>query len=230
MNKVIGTVLLAGLLIGFLIWSTPVTRLGSGFLIGKTRFVLTYYDLVKDAENIQVKFPNEDDIPAKWINKGKTDNVVILELLESPKVKREPLSIQSENAGLKENYVFSLGYPWTNTLEDKHTFHEGSLASRDENASGFLEIHLDVDPIHSGSPLFNRYREVVGMVISAKTQYDRGDYSGKLNWAIPSVVLIDVMKANKIIVNAKPALSLKNLAMEEFIEATRNNVVLIEAN
>ena len=116
MNKVIGTVLLAGLLIGFLIWSTPVTRLGSGFLIGNTRFVLTYYDLVKDAENIQVKFPNEDDIPAKWIYKGKTDNVVILELLGAPKVKREPLSIQAENALLKESYVFSLGYPRTNTL------------------------------------------------------------------------------------------------------------------
>ena len=68
------------------------------------------------------------------------------------------------------------------------------------------------------------------MVISDKTQNDSGDYSGELNLAIPSVVLIDVMKANKIIINAKPALSLKNLAMEEFIEATRNNVVLIEAN
>ena len=44
MNKVIGAFLLAGLLIGFLIWSTPVTRLGSGFLIGNTQFVLTYYD------------------------------------------------------------------------------------------------------------------------------------------------------------------------------------------
>jgi S1-C subfamily serine protease len=155
MNKVIGTVLLAGLLIGLLIWSTPVTRLGSGFLIVNARFVLTYYDLVKDAENIQVKFPNEDDIPAKWIYKGKTDKVVILELLEPPKVKREPLSIQAENADLKENYVFSLGYPWTNTLEDRHIFLEGSLVSLDENASGFLEIHMAVAPIHSGGPLFN---------------------------------------------------------------------------
>jgi S1-C subfamily serine protease len=229
MNKVIGTVLLAGLLIGLLIWSTPVTRLGPGFLIGNARFVITYYDLVKDAENIQVKFPNEDDIPAKWIYKGKTDNVVILELLEPPKVKREPLSIQADHTLLKESYVFSLGYPWTNTLEDRHTFLEGSLASLEENASGFLEIHMDVDPIHSGSPLFNGNREVVGMVISAKTLYDRGDYSEKLNLAIPAAVLIDVMKTNKIFVNANSAPTLKNLPMEEFIEATRNNVVLIEA-
>jgi hypothetical protein len=67
------------------------------------------------------------------------------------------------------------------------------------------------------------------MVISAKTLYDRGDYSEKLNLAIPAAVLIDVMKTNKILVNANSSPTLKNLPMEEFIEATRNNVVLIEA-
>jgi len=230
MKKVFGAVLLAGLLIGFLMWSTPVTRVGSGFLIGNTRFILTYYALVKDAENIQVKFPNENNIPAKWINRGKTNNVVILELLESPKVKRVPLAFQSGSASLKDNYVFSLGYPWTNTLEDKHTFLEGSLTSLGENASGFLEIRMDVDPVHSGSPLFNRNREVVGMVISAKSPYDRRDDSGELTIAIPTGALIHVMKANKIYADAKSAPSLKNLSMEKFMEATRNNVVLIEAN
>ena len=229
MKKAIGTVLLAGLLIGLLIWSTPVTQLGSGFLIGNTRFVLTYYDLVKDAGNIQVKFPNEDDIPAKFINKGKTDNVAILELLEPPKIKREPFSFQPENAGLKENYVFSLGYPWTNTLEDRHTFLEGSLASQEENPAGFLQIHMDLDPIHSGSPLLNGNREVVGMVLSAKTVFDSGENPGKLNLAIPVAALIDVMKTNKIFSNAKSVPTLKKLALEEFIDATRNNVVLIQA-
>ncbi len=229
MKKAIGTVLLAGLLIGLLIWSTPVTRLGSGFLIGNTQFVLTDHGLVKDAGDILVKFPNEDDIPAKWINKGKTGTVAILELVEPPKVKREPFSLQSENAGLKDTYVFSLGYPWTNTLEDRHTLLEGSLASQRENASGFLQFHMDLDPVHSGSPLLNGNREVVGMILSAKTASDRGEHLGKLNQAIPVSVLIDVMNKNKIFSNAKSFLTLENLAIEEFIEATRNNVVLIEA-
>jgi S1-C subfamily serine protease len=229
MKKVIGVVLIAGLLIGLLIWSTPVTRLGSGFIIGNTRFVLTYYDLVKDAGNIQVKFPNEDDIPAKWLNRETTDNVAILELLEPPKVKRQPLSIQAENAGQKENYVFTLGYPWTNTLEDRHIFLEGSLASLEENASGFLEIHMNMDPIHSGSPLFSGNGEVVGMVISAKSVSDPGANSGNLNLAIPISVLSDVMKTHKIISDVKSAPTLKTWAREEFIEAIRNNVVLIEA-
>jgi len=67
------------------------------------------------------------------------------------------------------------------------------------------------------------------MIISAKTLGDSEDDSGKLNLAIPATVLIDAMKTNKILGNVNSAPTLKNLPMEEFIELTRNNVVLIEA-
>jgi S1-C subfamily serine protease len=229
MHKVIGTLLIASLVIGLLIWSTPVARLGSGFLIGNARYVLTYYDVVKESEDIQIKFPNEDNIPAKPIYKDQTDNLAILELMEPPKVKREPLFFQKENVALKENYIFSLGYPWTNTLEDKHALLEGSLVALNENATGLLKIDMEMEPIHSGSPLFNRNREVVGMVISAETLKERGSYSGKLHPAIPSEILIDLMKKNKIPGDKNSATTLKDLSMDEFIKAIRNNVVLIEA-
>ncbi len=229
MHKVIGTLLIVSLVIGLLIWSTPVARLGSGFLIGDARYVLTYYDLVRESENIQVKFPNEDNIPAKPIYKDQTDNLAILELLEPPKVKREALFFQAEKVALKDNYVFSLGYPWTNTLEDKHTLLEGILVALNENATGLLKIDMEMDPIHSGGPLFNRNREVVGMVISAETLNDRGNYSGKLHPAIPSAVLIDLMKKNNMPGDNNSATTMKDFSMDEFIEAVRNNVVLIEA-
>ncbi len=229
MKKVIGAIFIAGLMTGLLIWSTPVTRLGSGFLIGNAQYVFTYYDLVKDAKNILVKFPNENDIPAKPIHKNQTENLAILKLMEPPKVKRKPLVFQTKNSDLKGNVVFSLGYPWTNTLEDKHTLLEGALVSRDESMSGFLELNMDMNPIHSGSPLFNENRQVVGMILSAQTLQDRGNDSGKSNVAIPSRVLVDVMKGNKIFDDASTTTEPKDLSMEEFIETTRNNVVLIEA-
>ncbi len=229
MPKVIITALIGGLLIGLLIWSTPVARLGAGFLIGDGRLVFTYYDLVLDAENFLVKFPNEDDIPAQSIFKDKMENLAILELEESPKIKREPLSLNAGNAGLEGKYVFFLGYPWTNTLEDRHTFVEGSLTSLVANANGLLEIQMEVDPIHSGSPLFNENREVVGMVISAQTMGDRSDYKGKLNLAIPAPVLNEVLLTQKIAMHSNSTATLNNLPIEEFIEASRNNIVLIEA-
>ena len=65
MLKVIGTFVFAGIMLAFLIFNTPVTKLGSGFLIGDGRHVFTYHQLVKEADVINVKFPNEDDIEAK---------------------------------------------------------------------------------------------------------------------------------------------------------------------
>ena len=104
MSKVIGSIVLLGLFVMFLVMSTSVTRLGSGFLIGDTRNAITYYDLVKEAEIINVKFPNEDDIKAKLVYKNPSKNLAILELQEAPKVKREPLLFSETSISAQENY------------------------------------------------------------------------------------------------------------------------------
>ena len=67
MVKVLGVFIFVGIMLAFMIFSTPVTRLGSGFLIGDGQHVFTYHDLVKEAELLNVKFPNEDDIEANII-------------------------------------------------------------------------------------------------------------------------------------------------------------------
>ena len=64
MLKAIGGLILLGLFLVFLIFNTPVTQLGSGFLIGDGQYVFTYYKLVKKAKVLSVKIPNEDDIEA----------------------------------------------------------------------------------------------------------------------------------------------------------------------
>jgi S1-C subfamily serine protease len=231
MNKVIGSIILLGLLVVLLVMTTPVTRLGSGFLIGDGQNVITYYDLLKEAEIIQVKFPNEDDIKAKLVYKNPAKNLAILELEEAPKVKREPLSFSVSNITTLDNYVFTLGYPWTNTLEDRHTFVEGFLASTEVNFSDLMPIDLSLDPVHSGSPLFNRNKEVVGMVLMARhaVDYYPADVSTKYNYAIPSSTLKEAIRSLKSFKEAKPVQPKATVSMEEFIEAVRNNIVLIEA-
>ena len=49
MVKVLGVFIFVGIMLAFMIFSTPVTRLGSGFLIGAGQHVFTYHDLVKEA-------------------------------------------------------------------------------------------------------------------------------------------------------------------------------------
>ena len=231
MSKVIGSVILLGLLVMLLLMGTPVTRLGSGFLIGETRNVITYYDLVKEAEIINVKFPNEDDIKAKLIYKNPSKNLAILELDEAPKVKREPLSFSETSISMLDNYVFTLGYPWTNTLEDQHIFIEGFLANTGVNFSDLIPIDLDLDPVHSGSPLMNRKQEVVGMVLMARhaIDYYPAEPSTKYNYAIPSSTLKKAIESLTPFKNAESTKSKENVSMKEFIQGVRNNIVLIEA-
>ncbi len=231
MSKIIGSIILLGLVVMLLVMNTPVTRLGSGFLIGGARTVITYYDLVKEAEIINVKFPNADDIKAKLVYKSPAKNLAILELDEAPKVTREPLTFSEPDHSMRDNYVFTLGYPWTNTLEDRHTFIEGYIANTEVAFSGLTPIDLALDPVHSGSPLINRKQEVVGMVLLARhaENYYPTDASAKYNYALPSSILKQAMQSLKSFKDAKPVEPEASVSMEEFIEAVRNNIVLIEA-
>ena len=87
MLKGIGGFILLGVLLFVLVFNTHVTLLGSGFLIGDGEYVFTYHDLVKEAETLTVKFPNEDDIEAEVVFRDPINNLAILKLKEPPKSK-----------------------------------------------------------------------------------------------------------------------------------------------
>ena len=222
MIKAIGAFILLGVLLVFLTFNTPVTRLGSGFLVGDGAHVFTYHDLVKEAETLRVKFPNEDDIDAEVVFLDPASNLAILKLKEMPKVKRKPLVMSRTGLGPRSESVFTLGYPWTNTLEDQHVLIEGSAAT----TSMLSELKMALDPVHSGSPLFNDQQEVVGMVLLEAHAKAVFPVKGSHHFAIPSLLLEKALKEARIDITAHP---IENLSRETFISKSKNNIVLIEA-
>ena len=229
--KIIGSVVLLGALFLFLLLNTPVARLGSGFLIGEGRHVITYHDLVKDSEAIEVKFPNEDDIKAAMVYEDPIKNLAILELGDAAKVKREPLSFSDQDNSSHDNFVFTLGYPWTNTLEDRHTVLKGFLPKTGVNFSDLMPVDLALEPVHSGSPLIDRNRQVIGMVLTVRHAADHFpvEPSSKTNYAIPASTLEKALQSLNIPQNVKASKPNDKIPMDDFVEAVRNNVVLIEA-
>jgi S1-C subfamily serine protease len=223
MIKGIGGFFLLGILLVIMILNTHSTLLGSGFLVGDGAHVFTYHELVKEAETLTVKFPNEDDIDAEVVFRDSASNLAILKLNEMPKIKRQPLLISRSGLGPKSESVFSLGYPWTNTLQDQHILLEGSA----DITSMLIDLNMPLDSVHSGGPLFNAQQEVVGMVLleaHAKTAFL---VKGSHHFAIPSSLLEKALKAAKIDVSTHPVESFPS--REEFIVKSRNNIVLIEA-
>ena len=219
-KKTIGTFLFLGFLLFVMTITMPVTRLGSGFLVGEGQHVLTYHDLVKEAGVLKVKFPNEDDIAAEVVFTDLASNLAILKLKEMPKVKRLPLSISTKSLSLQGEQVFTLGYPWTNTLEDEHVLIEGSARP----ASMLIELKMPLNLVHSGSPLFNAQQEVVGLVLLEEHAKATFPIKTSQHFAIPALLLEKALKAARV--NKTP---IESFSRKTFIAESRNNIVLIEA-
>ena len=86
---------------------------------------------------------------------------------------------------------------------------------------------MPLNPVHSGSPLFNSHQEVVGMVLLGVHAKAAFPVKGTHHFAIPLLLLEKVLKASKIKFMGFREKSF--LTREEFIKKSRNNIVLIEA-
>ena len=204
---------------------TPTSRLGSGFLIKTGVHVFTYYDLVKEAKTIKVMFPNEDGIKANIIYKDINHNYAILKLIRIPKIKMQPFAFSNKDLHQEGEAVYIIGYPWTNTMEDKHTLINGktSLNSNDS----LINISMEMNPVNSGSPLLNSRNELVGMVIFKNTKNKNTLLKeSHIKSFIPLSILINGIKALKT-----PELSYTkaNNYTKTSQMIPKNNVVLIQA-
>ena len=226
MIKIIGVLCSLGIIIFFLIFNTPVTRLGSGFLINSGSYVFTYHDLVKEAVSIKVVFPNEDDIPATLLYQDANHNLAVLQLSNSPKIKPSQFKFLNNDFRLKSEYVYTLGYPWTNTMEDIHELINGSTSLKHE--LDLIPITMPLNLINSGGPLFNSNNDLVGMILhrTHAACFYEFEKTQNYNYAIPASTKISVI--DKLKLKDKHQVTQK-LPKESFIETTRKNIVLIEA-
>ena len=92
--------------------------------------------------------------------------------------------------------------------------------------TALINLKMDLDPVHSGSPLFNMKQEVVGMVLLEVHAKSVFPVEGSHHFAIPKLLLDNAMKAGKMDKIIRPV---QNLSREPFILKSRNNIVLIEA-
>jgi S1-C subfamily serine protease len=225
MIKFIGITSSLLILIFFLIFITPVTRLGSGFLIGTSSHVFTYYDLVKEAKTINIMFPNEDDIKADVIYKDIKTNLAILKLINTSKITTKPLFFANNGLYLEDEVVYTIGYPWANTMEDKYSIISGKASLNLKNK--LIDINIKIDPVNSGSPLLSSRNELIGMILYKSTENMVTPLNGsRIKSFIPLPNLIDGIKALKV-----PELSYKKTNHSAKISPTipKSNVVLIEA-
>ncbi|MEI6145945.1 MAG: DegQ family serine endoprotease [Methylococcales bacterium] len=168
--------------------------LGSGFVIDKNGYVLTNHHVVKDADEINVKFSDRRELVAKLIGSDARTDVALLkvEATDLPVVSiGEPSKLQVGE------WVLAIGSPFG--FEQSVT--AGIVSAKGRSLPGgnyvpFIQTDVAINPGNSGGPLFNMDGKVVG--INSQIYSRTGGFMG-LSFAIPMDVVMNVVaqiKAN----------------------------------
>jgi serine protease Do len=166
--------------------------LGSGFIISKDGYILTNYHVVKDADEIIVKFFDRRELVAKLIGSDTRTDVALLKV---DATDLPPVTIGDPNKLQVGEWVLAIGSPFG--FEESVT--AGIISAKGRSLPGgnyvpFIQTDVAINPGNSGGPLFNMDGKVVG--INSQIYSRTGGYMG-LSFAIPMDVVMNVVEQIK---------------------------------
>ena len=162
--------------------------LGSGFIISKDGYVLTNHHVVKDADEIIVKFSDRRELVAKLIGSDARTDIALLKVdaIDLPAVTiGDPSKLQVGE------WVLAIGSPFG--FEQSVTAGIDSAKGRSlpgGNYVPFIQTDVAINPGNSGGPLFNMDGKVVA--INSQIYSRTGGFMG-LSFAIPMDVVMNVV-------------------------------------
>jgi len=161
--------------------------LGSGFILSQDGYILTNHHVVKDADEITIKFSDRRELEAKLIGSDPRTDIALL------KVTANNLPMVSignpENLQVGE-WVLAIGSPFG--FEQSVTAGIVSAKGRSlpsGNYVPFIQTDVAINPGNSGGPLFNMEGKVVG--INSQIYSRTGGFMG-LSFSIPIDVAMRV--------------------------------------
>ncbi len=137
--------------------------LGSGLIIDKSGLILTNNHVIKDAEEITVRFANKQEVKGKVVGTdGKTDLAVI-----RVSTKEDlPVATLGDSDTLRVGeWAIAIGNPFG--LD--HTLTVGVVSATGRSEVGiatyenFIQTDASINPGNSGGPLLNIRGEVIGI-------------------------------------------------------------------
>ncbi len=164
------------------------TSLGSGFIISPDGYILTNHHVVKDADEIVVKFSDRRELLAKVIGSDARTDVALIKV----EAKDLPaVTIGEPNKLQVGEWVLAIGSPFG--FEQSVT--AGIVSAKGRSLPGgnyvpFIQTDVAINPGNSGGPLFNMEGKVVG--INSQIYSRTGGFMG-LSFAIPMDVVMNVV-------------------------------------
>lgn len=165
----------------------PSQSLGSGFVLWEEGYVLTNHHVVRNADEIVVRFKDRREQVAKLVGSDERSDLALL------KVDRDnlsPVRIGNSDALEVGNWVVAIGSPFG----FEQTVTAGIVSAKGRSLSSgqyvpFIQTDVAINQGNSGGPLFNLDGEVVG--INSQIYSRTGGYQG-ISFAIPIDMAVSV--------------------------------------
>jgi serine protease Do len=170
--------------------SRKATSLGSGFIIGKGKYVVTNNHVIQDADEITVVLHDNTRIKAELVGRDPKTDLAVLKI--EPKKKLAGVEFGNSDKSRVGDWVMAIGNPFG--LGGTVTAGIISARGRDINSGpydDFLQTDASINRGNSGGPMFN----LKGLVIGINTAiFSPSGGSVGIGFAIPSRVAEPVIK------------------------------------
>jgi serine protease Do len=136
--------------------------LGSGFIIDSSGIIVTNNHVIKEAEDILVRFEDGQEYEAKVIGADPLSDLAILKIKSNKKFK--PVKFGDSDKARIGDWVIAIGNP----LGLSGTVTAGIISARNRNIGmsryeDFIQTDASINQGNSGGPLFNMDGDVIGI-------------------------------------------------------------------
>jgi serine protease Do len=166
--------------------------LGSGFVLSSDGYILTNHHVIKDADEIIVRFSDRNELEAKILGSDERSDVALLKV-DATGLKAVKLG-DSTKLQVGE-WVLAIGSPFG--FDYSATAGIVSALGRSlpsDSYVPFIQTDVAINPGNSGGPLFNLDGEVIG--INSQIYSRTGGFMG-VSFAIPVDVAMNVVEQIK---------------------------------
>lgn len=142
--------------------SDGAASVGAGVIISGDGYILTNHHVIKDADQIQVKLADGEELPANVVGSDEQYDLALLKI--EAKKKLTPATLGDSDAVEVGEWVIAVGSPFGLS----HSMSVGIISAKGRNLNqgpydNFLQTDATINPGNSGGPLANSRGEVIGI-------------------------------------------------------------------